>query len=76
MRYRETVAAGTGRCARDADCVAYGGVDPEDLCGGATDAETGRALREISAELDSARCPRPGYSCPAIERRCVAGTCR
>lgn len=75
-QYRITLAAGTGGCSSDQDCVRYGGVDPQAVCGGTTDVETGRALTQIDSERDAAGCPRPGYSCPAIEPRCVDGTCR
>jgi NAD(P)-dependent dehydrogenase (short-subunit alcohol dehydrogenase family) len=33
-------------------------------------------LTRISGELDAARCPRLGYSCPAIEPQCASGVCR
>ena len=75
-RYRQTLRAATGRCTSDAECVRYGGVDPDDLCGGVTDAKTGRSLKRISEELDAARCPRAGYSCPAMVPTCDAGACR
>jgi hypothetical protein len=75
-RYRRTLKTATGLCATDAECTRYGGVDPDDVCGGVTDATTGRTLARIASELDDARCPRLGYSCPAMQPRCEAGTCR
>ncbi len=75
-QYRAALAAGTGHCAADVDCVAYGGVDPEAVCGGATDADTAHELARIVDERASARCPVPGYSCPPIEPRCADGTCQ
>ena len=35
-----------------------------------------RALAAISSEIEANGCPRPGYSCPAMEPRCDDGTCR
>ena len=75
-RYRAVLAEGSGRCASDADCAVYGGLDPENVCGGSTDAETARRLREIGEESAAAGCPRPGYSCPPIVVRCADGLCR
>jgi hypothetical protein len=76
VRYRTVLASATGTCASDADCAIYGGLDPDDVCGGATDADTARRLAEIADESTAAGCPRPGYSCPAIAVRCTDGFCR
>ncbi|NUP13635.1 MAG: hypothetical protein HOW73_46970 [Polyangiaceae bacterium] len=75
-RYRARVAQGTLQCTSDAGCSRHGGVDPDDVCGGPIDAESGRALSKISSEIEEKGCPRLGYSCPAVELKCVEGTCR
>jgi len=74
-RYREVLASGARTCRSDTDCAVYGGLDPENVCGGATDAETARALTQIGDESDAAGCPRPGYSCSPIALRCLDGFC-
>lgn len=76
LRYRATLAAGTGQCASDEGCAMSGGLDPSAVCGGSTDVETARALARIASESDAAGCPRPGYSCPPIVPRCTDGACR
>jgi hypothetical protein len=75
-RYGQVLRTASGRCTSDAECTRFGGVDPDDVCGGVTDAKTGRSLQAISEELDAARCPRLAYSCPAMQPRCDAGACR
>lgn len=75
-QYRDTLRSADGACESDGDCVLYGGVDPNAICGGVTDTGTGSRLAEISAAMDEASCPRAGYSCPAIEARCVERVCR
>lgn len=74
-RYRKALAAGKGTCTTDADCVRYGGVDPNNVCGGVTDGATARSLDKIAAEAAAAACPKPGYSCPAMVPRCLARMC-
>jgi hypothetical protein len=76
VRYRQVLGSGAGTCASDADCAIYGGLDPDDVCGGLTDATTARELTKIADESDQAGCPRPGYSCPSIAVRCTEGRCR
>ncbi len=75
-QYRTVLASGSGRCASDADCAVYGGIDPDNVCGGMTDVDTARRLTEIADESSEAGCPRPGYSCPAIAVRCTDGFCQ
>jgi hypothetical protein len=75
-QYRQVLAAAAGTCESDADCAVYGGMDPDNVCGGMTDVDTARALTRISDESTEAGCPRPGYSCPAILVRCTEGVCR
>ncbi|MBI5488393.1 MAG: hypothetical protein HY905_13755 [Deltaproteobacteria bacterium] len=75
-RYRQVLASAAGTCGSDADCAKYGGLDPDQVCGGSTDAATARALTGIADESDAAGCPRPGYSCPPIAVRCLDGVCR
>jgi hypothetical protein len=75
-QYRAVLAAGPGTCAADADCAIYGGVDPDNVCGGMTDADTARRLTGIADDSTEAGCPRPGYSCPPILVRCTDGLCR
>ncbi len=53
----------------------YGGVDPNDVCGGTTSIATGQALSDIALELTQSGCPRLGYSCPADVPHCIQGTC-
>lgn len=75
-RYDDRLAAAAGTCVADADCGRFGGVQPDDVCGGVTDAATATALTSIRAEMDDAGCMALPYSCPALEARCVAGMCR
>ena len=75
QRYRTTLAARTGRCTSDEECVLTGSWDPETLCGVAADLETARAVARIHDEAMAAGCPAPGYSCPARLARCVEGAC-
>lgn len=65
-----------GTCELDAECAPYGGLDPDDVCGGATDVATALRLEEIDAESTEAGCPRPGHSCSVIEPACVNGLCQ
>jgi hypothetical protein len=74
--YRAVLTAASGRCEVDADCVPYGGVDPDAVCGGATDVETGRALARIAHQRVEARCAAPGYSCAPIDAHCADRVCR
>jgi hypothetical protein len=73
--YRATFAARTGRCSSDSDCAMYGGVDPLDVCGGATDVATARALDRIAQARVDAVCGAPGYSCIPIRPHCADGAC-
>ena len=74
-RYRAVLATASGACRTEADCVPWGGFDPYNVCGGSTDAATGRTLDQIAAEAHAAGCPVPGYSCPPIIVRCIDGHC-
>ena len=74
-RYRSALAAATGACRADADCARYGGVDPDNVCGGVTDAETARRLMQIGEDPARPACPIPSYSCPPIEPGCISGVC-
>ena len=75
-RYRKALSAARNTCRADAECARYGGVDPENVCGGVIDAETARDLTRIAEDPAGAACPRPGYSCPPLEPHCVSGLCR
>jgi hypothetical protein len=76
VRYRAALAAGKGTCKSDQDCARYGGVDPEHVCGGVTDAETARKLTQLAEDPSASKCPKPGYSCPALVPKCTDGVCR
>lgn len=75
-RYREVLAAGERTCDADSDCQRYGGVDPDDVCGGVTDRQTAQALTDVRAQMDAAQCMALPYSCPAYAGECVDGTCQ
>jgi hypothetical protein len=74
-QYRAVFAARTGACATDSDCAIYGGVDPLDVCGGATGVATARALDRITEQRVEAVCGAPAYSCIPIRPHCAAGAC-
>jgi hypothetical protein len=77
--------AANKECAIDADCVTM----PSASCGGfctptvlsksgATSATTALASLEqdLCVPFFDAKCTTPPYTCPFIDARCVAGTCR
>lgn len=74
-RYRSTLNAADGMCRRDWDCKRYGGVDPDDVCGGVTDVSTAKALAQIRQDMDEDQCQALSYSCPALPPKCVVGAC-
>lgn len=74
-RYRKVQADASGTCRTSEECGLYGGVDPDDVCGGVTDMTAVRALRKVRADMDDAGCMALPYSCPALEAKCVRGQC-
>ena len=74
-KYRARLVTAAGSCEQTSDCGHHGGVDPDNVCGGATDARTAKALSDVRLEMDDAGCMALPYSCPAHLPKCIDGLC-
>ena len=74
-KYRARLETATGRCEQTLDCGRHGGVDPDNVCGVATDALTAKALAGVRLEMNDAGCMAFPYSCPAHLPKCIDGLC-